>query len=156
MSEWLVALSGDNWCICASHGLLGLTKRQEPRLRLLNAGDRVWIYLSTQFVDRQLPRVYRIRAVARVTGPAERLERTPWHSRGQETFALAVPITVEREVDLPGKSLISSFSFVQRKESWGAHLLNAPIRLSEDDAVRLHRAAGEAGAATVRPASTVD
>ncbi len=141
MADWLVALSEDNWEICAREGLLGLGRNGVQRLGRMVDGDRVWVYVSTKHLGRQTPRVRRIRAVARITGPVQQLADPPWAARGNERFAAARPIQGERRLDLPG-DLLPRLSLAQGPGPWGLRLLNAPVPLATSDVAQLLAAAG--------------
>ena len=142
VADWLVVLSEDNWEICAREGWLGLGRDGQRRLGRMADGDRVWVYISSARVGRQTPRVRRIRAVARITGPVQHLANPPWAARGKERFAAARPIHVERTLDLSG-DLLPTLSFAQPTGPWGLRLLNAPVPLTASDLRRLEVAARE-------------
>jgi hypothetical protein len=52
VSDWLVVMSEDNWEVCAREGLLG--RGAQRRLERMAEGDRVWVYVNSKHVDRQL------------------------------------------------------------------------------------------------------
>jgi hypothetical protein len=143
MEDWLVVLSEDNWSICDREGLLGLGRDAERRLSRMSEGDRVWVYVNRKHVDHQVPRVQELRAVARVTGPTRRLERSPWRPRGDQRFLFARPIAVERRCALPAIELLKTMSFAGRPPAWGMRLLSAPVRLTPDDVAKFEAALGE-------------
>jgi hypothetical protein len=140
VNEWLVVLSEDNWEVCAREGLLGLGRDAERRLNRMAEGDHIWVYVNRKYVDHQVPHVYEIRAVARVGGSVKQLKRSPWRSRGDQHFTVARPIVVERRCALPALELLKSMSFAGRPPAWGMRLLNAPLRLTDEDIEKLKRA----------------
>ena len=81
-----------------------------------------------------------IRAVARIDGPVRHLKRSPWRPRGDQRFTIARPIVVERHCALPALDLLKSMSFAGRPPVWGMRLLNAPLRLTDQDVEKLKRA----------------
>ena len=144
MTDWLVVLSEDNWEVCAREGLLGLGRDAERRLNRMAEGDRVWVYVNRKHVDHQVPHVYQIRAVARVAGPVRRLARSPWMARGDQRFEYARPISVERRCTVRARDLLKTKSFAGRPPVWGMRLLNAPLRLADDDVKKLEQAVAAA------------
>ncbi len=140
MTDWLVVMSEDNWEVCAREGLLGLGRDAERRLGRMADGDRVWVYVNRKHVDHQVPHVYEIRAAARVAGPVRRLARSPWKARGEQRFEFARPIEVERSLALPARELLKTMSFAGRPPVWGMKLLNAPVRLTDEDVTKLEAA----------------
>lgn len=147
MSDWLVVLSEDNWEVCRRERLLGLGAGGERRLARMAEGDRVWIYINKRHVERQTPRVRRIRAAVRIAGPVRRLDHPPWRSRGHQTFPYARPIQVLRVLDLPGIEVLTQLGFAQGG-AWGFRLLHAPLALSESDVEKLETADRDAGRGT--------
>lgn len=141
MSDWLVVLSEDNWEVCRREGLLGLGQDAERRLGRLIEGDRIWVYVNKRYVDHQKPWVRRIRALVRVTGPVQRLQRPAWRPRGDQTFPYARPIEVLRTFDLNGMELLPALSFARGTNRWGMKLLHAPLPLTQDDVASLEAAA---------------
>src|SRR5438876_207313 len=110
-------------------------------------GDRIWIYVNRGHVDKQLPRIYEIRAVARVTGQVTRLERSPWRPRGDQHFEVARPIAIERTLKFKAKELLMTMSFAGPPPVWGTRLLNAPLQLTKSDVAKLERASNGPGKA---------
>src|SRR5579859_3950096 len=141
MADWLVVMSEDNWLVSARESLIGLGRDAERRLNRMAEGDRVWIYVNRKHVDRQLPHIYEIRACVRITGPVRHLTKSPWRSRGDQSFTVGRPAAVEREMKVPALDLLKSMSFAGRPPAWALPLLNAPIRLAPADVERLEAAA---------------
>jgi hypothetical protein len=140
MSDWLVVLSEDNWEICARESLLGLGRDAERRLNRMADGDRLWVYVNRKHVDHQVPHVYEIRALVRVAGRVRHLTRSPWKARGDQRFEYARPIAVERRCSFPARELLKTMSFAGRPPVWGMKLLNAPVRLTDEDVSKLEAA----------------
>jgi hypothetical protein len=141
MSDWLVVLSDDNWAVCRAQGLLSLGRNAESRLNRMSMGDKVWVYVNRGHVDRQLPRIYEIRAVVRVSGPVVHLAKSPWKARGNQRFTVARPIVVEQILKLKARDLLMSMSFAGRPPGWGLRLLHAPLLLTAGDVAKLKSAA---------------
>lgn len=142
MADWLTVLSEDNWQICAAKGLLGFGQRAERKLAIMSEGDRVWIYVNKKYVDHQVPRLRRIRGLARITGASRSLDRVPWRTRGDQSFGFAKPITVECHLDIEATPLLKAMSFAGKSSLWGAPLQNAPLKLTPRDVSKLERALG--------------
>jgi hypothetical protein len=142
VTDWLVVMSEDNWIICAREGLLGLGRDAERRLGRMADGDRVWVYVNRKHVDHQMPHVSEMRAACRVAGPVRHLRHSPWKPREGQRFEFARPIAAERSLAYPAKELLKTMSFAGRPPVWGMKLLNAPVRLTAEDVVKLEVAAG--------------
>jgi len=134
VADWLIVLSADNWTICAREQLIGLGRRADQRFAPMAEGDRVWVYVNKEFVDRQRPLVRSLRAIARVTGPTRKLNEPPWRARGNQAFALARPIEIERTCDVPVGTVLEE---LWGPSKWGSKLLNAPVRLTDREVRRL-------------------
>jgi hypothetical protein len=140
-------MTEDNWDISAKHGLLGLGRDAKRRLARMAEGDQVWIYVNRGLVDKQLPRIYEIRAVARVSGAVTRLKRSPWKPRGDQRFEVARPIAIERNLKFKARELLMTMSFAGPPPVWGTRLLNTPLQLTQSDVVKLETAAINSGTA---------
>ena len=139
--HWLIVMSEDNWEVCERLGLVGLGRDAERRFQKMADGDRVWVYLNRRHVDRQVPRVNQIRALVRLVGPIQHLRKSPWKARGDQTFAVARPIVVEKTLAIPAIEVLKQLSFAGPSPIWGGRLLHAPLRLTEDDVAKLQAAA---------------
>lgn len=133
-------MTEDNWQVCGREGLLGLGRDAERRPNRMADGDRVWVYLNRKYVDRQVPKVREVQAVARINGGVRRLVRSLWKARGQQHFEYARPIIVEHRCGFPALDLLKTMSFAGRPPTWGLRLLNAPVPLTEDDVRKLEGA----------------
>jgi hypothetical protein len=141
VADWIVVMSDDNWKACARVGLLGLGRNGQTRLGHVGIGDRLWVYVNRKYVDHQTPRIKRVRALARVTGPVEYLEDPPWRARGAERFPYARKVTIEAELDI-SEAVVKELSFAKGRLHWGVPLLNAPLALTSADVRKLERARG--------------
>jgi hypothetical protein len=144
LSNWLAVLSEDNWEICAREGLLGFGRKSERRLNQMQDGDRVWVYINKKHVDKQTPRIMSIRALAIVAGPVRRLTKPPWRPRGDQTFDLARPISLQRTFDLPAEVLLRDM-LSTRWGGWSAQLLHSPLFLDDQDMAMLEEALRTSG-----------
>jgi len=142
MRHWLVVMSEDNWEICAREGLLSLGAGAQRRLYRLSDGDLVWVYINRKYVDRQLPRIFQMRALAKVTGQTRYLDQSPWKPRDRQTFNYARPIEVVRQFTFSAADVLKTMSFVRKPEHWGWYLMNMPVALSDQDVRQLEAAAG--------------
>ncbi|SRR6266852_1522688 len=111
--------------------MLGLPHREQ--LERMADNDRVWVYLGRAKVDKQKPKVRRLRAIARITGQVQELTRPSWRPRGSQAFSFARPIEVLRQLDTPGYELMGQLSFAGGRKHWGLQLLKAPLVLTEKD-----------------------
>jgi predicted RNA-binding protein len=143
MKDWLFVLSEDNWEACAKRRLLGLSERAQRRSVEMSSGDRLWVYVNKKYVDHQVPRIRRLRAVARVRGSIKRLTSVPWKLRGDQTFPFALPIELERLVDIDIVPVLKKLSIAGKGTAWGSNLLNAPLRLTPQDVSKLEAAAAK-------------
>lgn len=142
MSDWLAVLSEDNWKVCAKRSLIGFSKRHQRKLAEMAVGDRLWIYISKQHVDRQEPVVRRLRAIATIRGPLHKLVAVPWEVKGAQTFSFARAITVDKSLDIDAVPILKKMSFAGRGSKWGVPLINAPLRLTTRDVAGLSAFAG--------------
>lgn len=128
--------------------MLGLGRNGLQKLSRMEEGDRLWVYVNRKTVAHQVPRVREHRAVARVAGPVQRLSEVPWPTsqRGdrQETFSAARPIKVERDLAVPAEEVLRQLSFAasRNKNRWGWALIGAPLRLTDEDVLKLKEAVG--------------
>lgn len=142
--HWIAVVTEDNWAISVRERLLGLGKDAERRLARMAKGDHVWIYVNRKHVDRQVPRVYEIRAIARISGPIEHRRKSPWKPRGDQRFLVARPIVIERTMAFPAIDILKRLSFAGPPRAWGVRLLNAPLRLTSADVAKLEVASKSA------------
>jgi len=142
-ADWLVVMSEDNWQICEREELISVGG-DGSKLDRFEYGDRLWIYVNRKYVDHQVPHVYEIQALARVSGPVMTLKKSPWRKRGRSEYKLARAIAVERRLRISALQLVKSLSFAGTPPVWGLSLLNAPLRLTPNDVKNLERAAAKA------------
>ncbi len=142
MTNWLVILSQDNWNICIQERKLGMPRQSQ--LDRMTEGDQLWVYIGRARVDRQVPKLRRLRALAKVAGPIEALSAPKWRARGAQAFSFARPISLIREFDVPGHDLLGRLSFAGGRPRWGLQLLQTPIRLTDGDQALLNKAISHA------------
>lgn len=139
-SDWIVVLSEDNWEICEREQQLALGRDADRRLGRMADGDRLWVYVNRKHVNHQVPRIQRLRAIARVAGPIRHLDQSPWKPRGNQRFHVARPITIEQRCDVPAVDLLRRMSFAGPYPAWGIRLRSAPLRLTASDVAALEAA----------------
>lgn len=143
MSAWLIVLTEDNWEVCKREQLLGVSTRASGKLSGVKPGDRMWIYISRRFVDRQVPIVRELRGVAEVTGSATSIGKPRWQGRVGDAFDRTVPFRLVREFRISGVAAVQELSTMRKYARWGALVQNAPVRLDDREVAVLERVVAE-------------
>jgi hypothetical protein len=113
---------------------MAFRKATEPRLRLMEQGDRAVLYVGTGAFHNPTRDVARLSGLATVLAPPT--DNTPATIDGQE-FLWTVPIRVD--LVLPERTgpevrpLVGSLSFVRRPEVWGQYFRSSPVEILEAD-----------------------
>ncbi len=125
-------IEGLRWVL--AHDRMAFPATAAPRLKAMEEGDRVVLYVTRGAFHNSTKDVARLAGLATVLGTP--LSGSPVSIAGRD-FTWTVPIRTD--VQLPERTgpevrpLVPRLSFVGNQAAWGQYFRGSPLRVSEED-----------------------
>jgi len=120
--------------------MIGGTLSKLRMYNVMEPGDKLVFYISTQYVRKALPRISQFKGIGTVVGNIVLENTNIWNARGPEVYPVRVPVSIQPAKEgVPVRAVLADLDFVTKYRKWSIAFLLTPREISALDFEKIQR-----------------